>query len=133
MNNRWLLLGYGLLFTGVTIGAIYQGEALIAAIAVTQAVFGFGGFWWNTTHERSVRWRHPREGALIMAKIVLALVGAIVITALAMIILPFSNFSPQTPGRVVRVGVFYTAWALLMFKLLFGEYVPRKIFKASEL
>ncbi len=133
MDNRWLLLGYGLLFTGVTIGAIYQGEVLIAAIAFSQIVFGLGGFWWNTTHERSVRWRNPREGALIMAKIVLALVGAIVITALAIMVLPFSDFSPQTPGRVVQVGVFYTAWALLAFKLLFGEYVPQKMFKTSEL
>lgn len=67
-----------------------------------------------------------------MGKIILALVGAIVMTALVIIVLPFDDFSPRTPGRVIQVGVFYTIWALLMFKLLFGEYIPRKAFKTSE-
>ncbi len=62
MDNRWLLLGYGLLFTGVTIGAIYQGKALIAAIAVVQTVFGLSGFWWNSTHENTIETRFSRSG-----------------------------------------------------------------------
>ena len=48
MESRWLLLGYGLLFTAVTIGAIYQGKYFITAIAVVQTIFGLGGFWWNS-------------------------------------------------------------------------------------
>jgi hypothetical protein len=79
-----------------------------------------------------MQWRNPREAAVMMGKFILALVGALVITALAIIILPFSDFSPQTPGRVVQVGVFYTAWALLIFRLVFGEYIPRNIFKTGE-
>ena len=79
-----------------------------------------------------MQWRNPREAAVMMGKFILALVGALVITALAIIILPFSDFSPQTPGRVVQVGVFYTALALLILRLMFGEYIPRNIFKTSE-
>jgi len=79
-----------------------------------------------------MEWRAPREAALMMGKFILALVGALVITALAIIILPFSDFSPQTSGRVFQVGVFYIAWALLVFRLVCGEYIPRKIFKTSE-
>ncbi|CDN71457.1 uncharacterized protein NP_3615D [Natronomonas pharaonis DSM 2160] len=79
-----------------------------------------------------MRLRDPKEMLLIMAKITLALVGAIVMTALAILVLPFSDFSPQTPGRVVQVGVFYAAWALLIFRLVFGEYIPREAFKTSE-
>jgi len=79
-----------------------------------------------------MRLRDPKEAVLIMAKICLALIGAIVMTSLTMIILPFSDFSPQTIGRVVQVGVFYMVWALLIFKFVFGEYIPRKAFKASE-
>ena len=75
--------------------------------------------------------RDPKEMLLVIAKISLALVGAIVITALATIVLPFSGFSPQTPGRVVQISVFYTVWALLLFKLLFGAYIPREIFSTS--
>lgn len=131
MDSRWLLLGYGLLFTGVTIGAIYQGEVPIAAIAVSQVVFGLGGFWWNTTHERSIGWRKPREVALFMAKVVLALVGAFAVTVPVMIVLPFDDYSPRTLGRVIQGGVFYTTWGLLLFKLVFGEYIPQKAFKNS--
>jgi hypothetical protein len=61
MDSRWLLLGYGLLFTVVTIGAIYQGKAIIAAIAAVQTVFGLGGFWWNTTHENTIETRFSRS------------------------------------------------------------------------
>lgn len=129
MDSRWLLLGYGLLFTVVAIGAISQGKSLIAAIAVVQIVVGLGGFWWNSTHDDPIETRNPREAALIMAKIILALVGAMVLSALAIIVLPFDDFSPQTPGRAIQVGVFYTTWALLIFKLVFGEYIPRKAFK----
>jgi hypothetical protein len=130
MDNRWLLLGYGLLFTGVTIGALYQGEIPIAAIAVSQAVFGLGGFWWNTTHDNPIEAGNAREGALFMAKVVLALVGAMVVSGLVSIILPFSD-SPRTLGRAIQVSVFYTTWALLTFKLVFDEYIPRKAFKNS--
>lgn len=60
MDNRWPLLGYGLLFMGVTIGAIYQGKALIAVIAVVQTVFGLGGFWWNSTRDNPIETRFSR-------------------------------------------------------------------------
>lgn len=129
MDSRWFLLGYGLLFTGVTIGAIYQGEVPIAAITASQAVFGLGGFWWNTTHERSISWRKPREGALFMAKVVVALVGAFAVTIPVMTVLPFGDYSPRTLGRVILGGVFYATWGLLLFKLVFGEYIPRKALK----
>lgn len=79
-----------------------------------------------------MRWRNSKEATLMMAKVVLALVGAMVVTALAIIILPIGDFSPRTPGRVIQVGIFYTTWALLLFKLLLGEYIPREAFKASE-
>lgn len=72
----------------------------------------------------SMPWKDPRESAVIMAKIILALVGAFVLTVFVIIVLPFGNFSPRTLGRAIQAGVFYTAWALLGFKLLFGEYVP---------
>ncbi|MFC6723274.1 hypothetical protein ACFQE1_02465 [Halobium palmae] len=76
-----------------------------------------------------MHWRDPRDAAIVMAKFVLALVGAIVVTALVMIILPFGDYSPRTPGRAVQVGVFYTTWALLAFRLVLGEYIPRRAFK----
>lgn len=79
-----------------------------------------------------MRWRNPKEAGLIMAKVILALVGAMVVTAIVVIILPINDFSVRTPGRVVQVGVFYSVWAFLLFKLLFGEYIPRSAFKTSE-
>ncbi|RDZ66369.1 hypothetical protein C5B90_05145 [Haloferax sp. Atlit-12N] len=66
-----------------------------------------------------------------MAKIAFALVGAIAVTALVTILLPFGDYSPRTIGRVIQVGVFYASWALLIFKLVFGEYIPRKAFENS--
>lgn len=73
-----------------------------------------------------MRWNSPKEAALIMAKITLALVGAMVVTALMILLLPFDDLSPRTPGRAIVVGVFYTIWTLLMFKLVMGEYIPLK-------
>ena len=61
MESRWLLFGYGLLFTAVTIGAIYQGKYLIAAIAVVQTTFGLGGFWWNSTQDNPIEPRFSRS------------------------------------------------------------------------
>ena len=62
MDSRWLLLGYGLLFTAVTLGSLYQGKYFIAAIAVVQTIFGFGGFWWNSTHDNPIRTRFSWSG-----------------------------------------------------------------------
>lgn len=60
MDSRWLLLGCGLLFAAVTLDALYQGKYLTAAIGVVQAIFGFGGFWWNSTHDNPIKPRFSR-------------------------------------------------------------------------
>lgn len=79
-----------------------------------------------------MRWNSPREAALMMAKITLAFVVAMLVTILMILIIPFGDISPRTPEKAIVVIVFYTTWALLMFKLIFGEYIPRQALKNSE-
>jgi len=79
-----------------------------------------------------MRWRNPREAALIMGKILVALAGAMLLTGVLMLILPFSDYTPRTPERILVVSVFYAAWLLLMFKLLFGKFMPLELLKTSE-
>jgi len=77
-------------------------------------------------------WRDPKDFAIIMGKILAALAGAMLLTGVLMTILPYSDYTPQTLERAIVVSVFYTAWLLLMFKLLFGEFIPLEMFKTSE-
>ncbi|ELZ12567.1 hypothetical protein C479_04202 [Halovivax asiaticus JCM 14624] len=67
-----------------------------------------------------------------MGKILGALAGAMLLTGLLTEILPYNDYAPKTPERVVAVSVFYATWLLLMFKLLFGQFIPLKAFKMSE-
>lgn len=67
-----------------------------------------------------------------MGKILVALAGAMLLTGFLMVILPYGDYIPKTPERIIVVSVFYTTWLLLMFKLLFGKYIPIGMFKASE-
>ncbi|MBO4247000.1 hypothetical protein IL252_04080 [Halomicrobium sp. IBSBa] len=78
-------------------------------------------------------WRDPREAALILAKIILALVISAVATIAVMVIVPLGDFSPQTPGRAIMIIVFYSVWAMLTFKFLFGEYIPRESLKRDNI
>ena len=77
-------------------------------------------------------WRDPKDFAVVMGKILTALAGAILLTGVLMTILPYSDYTPRTLERVIVVSVFYTAWLLLIFKLLFGEFILLKMFKTSE-
>lgn len=61
MNSRWLLLGFGLVFAVTTLWAVDRANYLIAGIAFVHAVFGLGGFWWNSTHESTVETRFSRS------------------------------------------------------------------------
>lgn len=54
------------------------------------------------------------------------------LTGLLMMILPYSDYSPQTLERAIGVSVFYTAWMLLAFKFLFGKFIPLGMFNKSE-
>lgn len=78
-----------------------------------------------------MRWRNPKEAMSMTGKIVLALVGAMAVTGLMTVTLPFGDLSPATPERAIAVGVFYTVWMFLIFKFVFGEFVPRKAFKSD--
>lgn len=80
----------------------------------------------------AIGWRDPRDAAIITGKILAALAGAMLLTGVLMQVLPYSRYSPQTPERVVVVGAFYLTWALLMFKLLFGQFVPLGLFESGE-
>lgn len=75
----------------------------------------------------------PKEAAIIWGKIILALLGAMVMTGLTIVILPLGDISPATPGRVVIAIVFYASWALLIFKLVVGEFIPISFFKENEI
>ena len=65
-----------------------------------------------------MHWKTPREAVLLLIKIVLALTGAIIVTATAMAILPIDDFSQRTLGRAIQIIVFYSTWAILLFQLL---------------
>ncbi|UPM44523.1 hypothetical protein [Halocatena salina] len=79
-----------------------------------------------------IGWRDPKDFAIVMGKILVALAGAMLLTGVLMMTLPYSDYTPQTPERVIVVSVFYATWLLLMFKLLFGTFIPPGMFKASE-
>lgn len=45
----------------------------------------------------------------------LAMAVSFVVSILAMFILPFNDYSPQTPGRGVGVAIFFTTFSSVMF------------------
>lgn len=59
MDGAWLLLGFCLLFTGLTVAFLDRGDLLPAGIAAVHASFGIGGFWWNRTHPDRIDTRLP--------------------------------------------------------------------------
>ncbi|WP_241432727.1 hypothetical protein [Natrinema pellirubrum] len=79
-----------------------------------------------------IGWRDPKDFVIVMGKILVALAGAMLLTGVLMTVLPYSDYSPQTPERVIVVSVFYAAWLLLMLKLLFGKFLPLGMFKTRE-
>jgi hypothetical protein len=54
MEDRWLLLGAGVLFGILLPFHPYQGNNVQAVIATVFTVFGFVGFWWNTTKDEPI-------------------------------------------------------------------------------
>lgn len=76
-----------------------------------------------------MHWRDPREVALLMGKATLALVGAMFVTGLMVLVFPLGDVGPRTSGRIIVVVVFYGTWSLLLFKFIFGEFIPREAFK----
>lgn len=61
MDSRWFLLGFGLLFAVLAVSFLDQGKSVLAVVAVVHAVFGFGGFWWNTTRDDPIETRFSRS------------------------------------------------------------------------
>jgi hypothetical protein len=57
MESRWLLLSFGLIFGILLLVNLQQGNTVLALVAVVFTIFGFGGFWWNTTHETPIETR----------------------------------------------------------------------------
>ncbi|AXR76157.1 hypothetical protein [Natrarchaeobaculum sulfurireducens] len=82
--------------------------------------------------QESIRWSTPKEFASKTGKIIVALAGAMLMTGLLMLALPYTEYSPQTLERVIVVTVFYTTWMLLLFKLFFGKFIPLGMSKESE-
>ncbi|AGB15519.1 hypothetical protein Halru_0896 [Halovivax ruber XH-70] len=78
-----------------------------------------------------MRWRDPKDFAIVMGKILGALAGAMLLTGLLTVILPYSDYTPKTPERFLAVSVFYAVWLLLIFKFMFGRFIPINIFKTS--
>ncbi|EMA50630.1 hypothetical protein C450_13167 [Halococcus salifodinae DSM 8989] len=59
--SRWLLFGFGLVFGILLFVQAYQGNLLLALIAVVFTIFGFGGFWWNTTQDDPIQTRFSQS------------------------------------------------------------------------
>jgi hypothetical protein len=81
--------------------------------------------------QKGIEWRDPKDFAITFGKILASLAGAMVITGALTVALPYNNYVPQTPERFLIVGVFYTSWMLLAFRLLFGEFIPLKLLKTN--
>lgn len=62
MDARWLLLGFGLLFAGLTVAFAQRGDGLQALVAGVHAVGALGLFWWYSTHDETVEVRLPGFG-----------------------------------------------------------------------
>lgn len=75
--------------------------------------------------EPDITWRELLRALGIT---MVAFVVAIVVTGLVIVLLPFTDFSAQTPGRVVIVFVFYTTVGLIFA----GDYWQRNAHETSE-
>jgi len=60
MESRWLLLAFGLLFGFLLLENIRQGNIVLTLVSLVFAIFGLGGFWWNTTHDDTIETRFSR-------------------------------------------------------------------------
>jgi len=78
-----------------------------------------------------IGWRDPKDFAILMGKILVALAGAILLTGLLRMILPYTVYPAGSPERILSVTVFYTTWMLLIFKFVFGQFIPLALFKGS--
>lgn len=78
-----------------------------------------------------MRWNSPKEAAILMAKIVVALIGAMIVTSIITLLLPIGNFNPRTPGGVVSAVLLQITWGLFIFKLVFGEFLPGESLKSN--
>jgi hypothetical protein len=61
MESRWLLLGFGVLFAVLVLANVQRGNLVQAIVATVFAIFGFGGFWWNTTQDDPIETRFSRS------------------------------------------------------------------------
>jgi len=61
VDSRWLLLAYGLFAAALTVAFATRGDVLLTAVSVVQAVFGLGGFYWNTTRDDPIETRFSRS------------------------------------------------------------------------
>lgn len=61
MESRWVLLGFGLLFGILLLVFIHQNNIVQDVIVAIFTIFGFGGFWWNTTRDDQIETRFSQS------------------------------------------------------------------------